>query len=230
METLRPVIGRLPFEVELEELDEPGEVAWRGEGFRIAAFPTRHSVAVGRATPWSRTTAPGRLRRRRGARARRARGPRLRGAPARRRGDDAGGRTVRPGRGARRRRGRAATVVISGDTEPCDAHPRGRARRRRCSCTRPPSSTRTATARARRGTARPARRPTLAREADVGLLALTHLSSRFAPREVRAEAERGLPARARAARLRPDRGPVPGARRARSCTPPRASGARAGRP
>jgi len=30
---------------------------------------------------------------------------------------------------------------------------------------------------------------TLAREADVGLLVLTHLSSRFAPRDLRAEAE-----------------------------------------
>ena len=81
------------------------------------------------------------------------------------------------------------TVVVTGDTEPCDAvlesargaavlvheatfldEDRDRARETRHSTAREAAA--------------------LAREADVGLLVLTHLSSRHAPREVREEAER----------------------------------------
>ena len=43
------------------------------------------------------------------------------------------------------------------------------------------------------------------------LLALTHLSTRYFPREIRDEAARGLREHGRPARLRHDRGPVPGA-------------------
>ena len=46
MDTLKPIIGRLPFPVDLEEIDEPGPAAaFRGDGFRIDAYPPRHSVA-----------------------------------------------------------------------------------------------------------------------------------------------------------------------------------------
>jgi ribonuclease Z len=97
------------------------------------------------------------------------------------------GRTVRPGEVlGEARRGR--TVVITGDTEPCAGtleaargadvlvheatfldEERDRARETRHSTAREAAA--------------------LAAEAGVGLLALTHLSSRVMPREVRAEAE-----------------------------------------
>ncbi len=184
METLRPLIGRLPFDVEIEELDE-GEVL-RGEGCRIVAFPTRHSIAsVGYAL--LEDPRPGAFD---------VDGARALGVTP---GPDFGvlqrggevvtaeGRVVRPDDVlGGPRPGRA--VVVSGDTEPCDAtreiargasvlvheatfldEDRERARETRHS------------------TALEA--ATLAREADVGLLVLTHLSSRFAPRDLRAEAE-----------------------------------------
>ncbi len=63
----------------------------------------------------------------------------------------------------------------------------------------------------------------IARDAGVRLLALCHLSTRYFPREIRDEARAVFPRHRRAARLRRDRGAVPGARGARA-------GARATRP
>ena len=54
----------------------------------------------------------------------------------------------------------------------------------------------------------------LARDAEVRMLALTHLSTRYFPRDVRDEARAVFPEDGRPARLRRDRGPVPRARRA----------------
>jgi len=191
METLRPVIGRLPFVVELQEVDEREvSVAWRGEGFELRAFPTRHSVAsVGFALV--EEDRPGAFD---------LDAARALGVPE---GPDFGvlqrggevttpaGVVVRPDQvlGAPRS---GRTVVISGDTEPCAGtleaaagaavlvheatfldEERDRARETRHS------------------TAHEA--AVLAREAGAGLLALTHLSSRFLPREVRAEAEAVFP-------------------------------------
>lgn len=184
METLRPLIGRLPFDVEIEELDE-GEVL-RGEGFAIVAFPTRHSVpSVGYALV--EDARPGAF----DVDAARALGvaPGPEFGVLQRGGEvvTASGRTVRPEdvMGAARP---GRTVVMTGDTEPCDAtreiargasvlvheatfldEDRERARETRHSTAREAAE--------------------LGRDADVGLLVLTHLSSRFAPREVRAEAE-----------------------------------------
>jgi hypothetical protein len=117
METLRPLIGRLPFDVEIEELDE-GDVL-RGEGFRIVAFPTRHSIpSVGYALV--EDLRPGAF----DVDAARALGvtPGPDFGVLQRGGEvvTPAGRTVRPddvlgGPRAGRR------VVVSGDTEPCDA-------------------------------------------------------------------------------------------------------------
>ena len=46
MTVLRPVVGRLPYAVDLDEVEpRREEEVWAGEGCRIEAFPTRHSVA-----------------------------------------------------------------------------------------------------------------------------------------------------------------------------------------
>lgn len=191
MDTLKPIIGRLPFPVDLEEIDEPGAAAaFRGDGFRIDAYPTRHSVpSVGYVL--REEDRPGAF----DLDAARALGvtPGPDFGVLQRGGEvtTPGGRVVRPDEVlGEARTGR--TVVITGDTEPCDATveaahgaavlvhestfldaDRDRARE------------------TRHTTAREAAE--VAREADVGLLVLTHLSSRCAPGEVRAEAEAVFP-------------------------------------
>ena len=191
MEVLRPVVGRLPFILELQEVDEREvSVAWRGEGFEVRAFPTRHSVpSVGFAL--AEVDRPGAFD---------LEAARALGVPA---GPDFGvlqrggevttpaGDVVRPDQVlGPPRPGR--TVVISGDTEPCDGtlqaaagaavlvheatfldEERDRARETRHSTAREAAA--------------------LAKEAGAGMLALTHLSSRFLPSEVRAEAEAVFP-------------------------------------
>ena len=188
MEVLRPVVGRTPFPLEVDELDERyAGVAVAGDGYRVEHLPTRHTVpslafalvedrrpgafdvAAAQELGVEEGPAFGRLQR----------------------GEEVatpGGRTVRPSEVlGPPRPGR--TVVVTGDTEPCDAvleaargaavlvheatfldEDRDRARETRHSTAREAAA--------------------LAREADVGLLVLTHLSSRHAPRDVREEAER----------------------------------------
>jgi len=187
METLRPVVGRLPFTLELQEVDEREvSVAWRGEGFEVRAFPTRHSVAsVGYALV--EEDRPGAFD---------VDAARALGVPegplfgVLQRGGEVtapGGRLVRPDEVlGTARSGR--TVVISGDTEPCE----GTLEAARGAAVLVHESTflddeRERARETRHTTAREA--AALAREAGVGLLVLTHLSSRFAPRDARAEAE-----------------------------------------
>ena len=67
----------------------------------------------------------------------------------------------------------------------------------------------------------------LARDAEVRLLALTHVSSRYAGGELRDEARAVFAATEAAARLRHDRGAVPRARRRHARALVRASGPRA---
>jgi ribonuclease Z len=187
METLRPVIGWLPFTLELQEVDEREvSAAWRGEGYEVRAFPTRHSVAsVGYALV--EEDRPGAF----DLDAARALG--LPEGPlfgVLQRGGEVTtpeGRLVRPDEvlGAARS---GRTVVISGDTEPCE----GTLEAARGAAVLVHESTflddeRERARETRHTTAREA--AALAREAGVGLLVLTHLSSRFAPRDVRAEAE-----------------------------------------
>lgn len=186
MDVLRPIIGRLPFDVVMEEIEQGDrDPAWEGEGYRIDAVPTRHSVAsLGYALVEDER--PGAFDVDAAVALGVAPGPEF--GVLQRGGEvtTAAGRTVRPADVlGPPRAGR--TVVITGDTEPCDAvleasrgaallvheatflhEDRDRARQ------------------TRHTTAREAAE--LAREADVGLLVLTHLSSRYAPRDLRAEA------------------------------------------
>ena len=191
MDTLQPIIGRLPFPVDLEEIDDPGPAdVVRGEGFRIVAFPTRHSVPS-RGYALVEDARPGAFD---------LDAARALGVPA---GPDFGvlqrggrvttpeGRVVgpeevlggpRPGR----------TVVISGDTEPCAAT--AEAARGAALLVHEATFLDEDRARARETRHTTAREAAeLAREADVGLLALTHLSSRFTPADVRAEASAVFP-------------------------------------
>ncbi len=188
LDVLRPVVGRTPFPLEVDELDERyAGVAAAGEGYRVEHLPTRHTVPslafalVEDPRPGAFDVAA-------------ARGLGVEEGPAfgrLQRGEEVatpGGRTVRPSDVlGPPRPGR--TVVVTGDTEPCETvleaargaavlvheatfldEERDRARETRHSTAREAAA--------------------LARDADVGLLVLTHLSSRHAPREVREEAER----------------------------------------
>jgi ribonuclease Z len=181
--TLRPVIGRVSYGLELAELDRHDEV--RFGSYTISAIPVKHRVeAFGYA--FAEDARPGRFD---AARARElgvAEGPdfgRLqRGEPV---GDVRPEQVMGIARAGRR-------IVISGDTAPCqavEAHAHDadllvheatfledeRVRARETS----------------HSTARQAAE--LARDANVRLLALTHLSTRYFPREVRDEARAVFP-------------------------------------
>jgi ribonuclease Z len=181
------VVARQNNTLELGEVDErETSVAWRGEGYEVRAFPTRHSVpSVGYALV--EEDRPGEFDLDTARELGVPEGPQF---GVLQRGGEVTtpeGRLVRPDEVlGEARPGRA--VVISGDTEPCEgtlAASRGAAvlvheatfldeERERARDTR-------------HTTAREA--AALAQEAGVGLLVLTHLSSRFAPRDIRAEAE-----------------------------------------
>lgn len=184
VDRLRVIFGRTPFPLELAEWD-PGTV-WTAEGARIEAFPTDHTVgSLGYALV--EDDRPGAFD------VDAARALEIPSGPLfgrLQRGEDVtldDGRVVRPGdvlgtpRPGRR-------VVFSGDTRPCAttlAAARGASllvheatfteeERDRASET---------------GHATAAQAAALAREAGVDLLALTHLSTRSHPREIRREAE-----------------------------------------
>jgi ribonuclease Z len=175
---MRPVIGRTGYVIELVELEPHQDVDFGG--YVVTAFPVDHRVpAYGFA--FAEKDRPGRF----DAAAARALGVPEGPAFGRlQRGEEVGGvrpeQVVGPPRPGRR-------VVISGDTRPCQttevyAHhadllvheatfledERARARE---------------TAHATAGQA-----AAVAKEADVKLLALTHLSTRYFPRDVRDEA------------------------------------------
>lgn len=190
-ETLRPVIGRLPYRVELDER-EPARagVVWESEGGRIEPFATRHTVpSMGYALV--EEDRPGTFDVEAAVALGVTPGPDFgilqRGGEV----TTAAGLVVRPEQVlGEARSGRR--VLITGDTEPCGATldaaegaqlliheatflDADRDRARETGHT----------------TAREA--AVLAREAKVGLLVLTHLSSRCFPRDVRQEAEAVFP-------------------------------------
>src|SRR4051794_20750413 len=184
LELLRPIIGRTTYPLELVELEPHDEV--RRGGYVIAAFPVEHRVtAYGYA--YVEDERPGRF----DAAAARALGVEEGPAFGRlQRGEVVDGvrpeQVVGPARPGRR-------IVISGDTRPCQttevyAHAADllvheatfledeRARARETA----------------HSTAQQAAE--LARDAGVKLLALTHLSTRYFPRDVRDEARAIFPA------------------------------------
>ena len=100
-------------------------------------------------------------------------------------------------------------IVLSGDTGPVRQRCAPRATAPTCSCTRRRSPRRSASARAQTGHTTARQAAEIAREAEVRLLALTHLSTRYAGARDPRRGARGLRAHGRPARLRHDRDPVP---------------------
>ena len=185
------MVGRLPYAVDLDEVEpRREEEVWAGEGCRIEAFPTRHSVAsVGYAV--REEERPGAF----DVPAARALGVPEGPAWGRlQRGEQvqaAGGRTVSPDQvlGAPRP---GRLIVVSGDTRrptPCSPRPMGLGARARGHLPRrgPRPGARDAAQHGARGRrcwpARPTSRCSV----------LTHLSSRCSPRDIRHEAEREFP-------------------------------------
>ncbi|MGI9539111.1 MAG: MBL fold metallo-hydrolase, partial [Miltoncostaeaceae bacterium] len=184
LDTLRPIVGRLPFRLDVAESDG-GEVLSLN-GALVEAFPTRHSiVSVGYSL----------VERDRQGSFDVAAAKRL-GVPAGplfgrlQRGEEVAlddGSTVRPSdvlgeaRGGRR-------VVVTGDTEPCrttlDAAWGATVLVHEATFTEEDRERARETG---HSTAREA--AALAAEAGVSLLALTHLGARAMPREIRSEAE-----------------------------------------
>ncbi|MEQ8833205.1 MAG: ribonuclease Z [Miltoncostaeaceae bacterium] len=185
-DTLRPLVGRLPYRLELDERapTRPG-TAWEAEGARIEPFATRHSApSMGFALV--EEDRPGMF----DVDAARALGV----TP----GPDFGvlqrggavvaadGTTVRPDQVmGEPRLGRR--VVVTGDTEPCgetlDAAEAASVLVHESTFL---DADRERARETRHSTAREA--AVLGREADVDLLVLTHLSARFPAREARDEA------------------------------------------
>ena len=117
MATMDPVIGRLPYQLELDRAAARATGSPH-DGYRIEAFATDHGVRQPRLRP-DRGRAPGPVR------------PRRRPPPGRPRRADVRAAAARRGGDARLRRdrsrpptwsarhGRGARIVFSGDTRPC---------------------------------------------------------------------------------------------------------------
>ena len=184
IEGLRPIIGRTGYPMRLAELEPHEEV--RFGGYVVAAFPVEHRVtAYGYA--FVEDDRPGRF----DAAAARALGV-AEGPDFGRlqRGDAVGGvrpeQVVGPTRPGRR-------IVISGDTRPCqrtEVYAHGAE-----VLVHEATFLEDERARAREtGHSTAAQAAELARDAGVRLLALTHLSTRYFPRDVRDEARAVFPA------------------------------------
>ena len=180
---LRPVYGRTLYPLELHELDRHEHV--RFAGYAISPFQVKHRVpAYGYA--FEEDVRPGRF----DVEAARERG--IEPGPAYRRLQD--GETVDgvrpedvmgPDRAGRR-------IILSGDTAPCQ----GVEAFANCADVLVHEATFTETERERAahtGHSTAAQAAEIARDAGVKLLALTHLSTRFFPREIRDEARAIFP-------------------------------------
>jgi ribonuclease Z len=181
--TLEPLIGGLGFELRLREVD-PGEALER-EGYRLAAFEVSHRT---RALGWAliEDERPGRFDEARARSLGVAPGPdfgRLQ------RGEEVGG--VRPEQVlGEARRGRV--VVLTGDTAPCEMT---RAVAHRADLLVHEATFMDGEARRARETGHSTARGAgeLAAEAQVALLALTHVSSRYGGGQLRDEARAAFP-------------------------------------
>ena len=180
MGVMRSVYGRLPYELSIVEL-EPAQTVQR-DGYAIAAIPVSHRAPSSFGYALVEDARPGHLDAALAEQLGVAPGPRLRPPAARR---DRRRRHARAGHGRRAARGARS----------CSRATPRRARRWRspptrptCWCTRRRSPRRRPSARARPPTAPRAQAAELARDAEVRLLALTHISSRYAGGELRDEA------------------------------------------
>jgi len=184
---LRRIVGRLSYEVELVELEE-GE-AMRHDGFEVRSFPVEHKVrAYGYAVVEDER--PGRF------------DPVLAERLGVEPGPDFGrlqaGEPVRGSNGAVRpeqvmgepRRGRK--VVVTGDTAPCEMA-RVAAHEAELLVHDGSFASEEGERAAETGHSTARQAAELAREADVKLLALVHISSRYDVREVLAEAREEFP-------------------------------------
>lgn len=179
MEATRFIYGKLPYELSVDEI-EPASAVER-DGYRIAAIPVRHRTAAAFGYALVEDPRPGHFDPDAAARLGVTPGPdfgRLQRGEAV--GDVRPEQVVGPAREGRK-------LVISGDTAPCEAlavaaH---RADVLVHEATFGEDEARRA-AETQHSTARQA--ALLARDAEVKLLALTHLSTRYAARELRKEA------------------------------------------
>ncbi|MCB9010984.1 MAG: ribonuclease Z [Actinobacteria bacterium] len=188
LDELQPVIGRLTYAVEVMEVG-PGGAAWRDQGARIEAFETSHGVtSVGYALieddrPGAFDVA---VARDLGVPEGPLFGELQRGNPV-----TVDGRTVTSEQVlGEPRHGRL--VVLTGDTEPCAATVQAAAG----ATVLVHEATFTAVDRERAAETHhstAAEAAQVAATAGVGLLALTHISSRVMPREVRDEARAVFP-------------------------------------
>jgi ribonuclease Z len=183
MKVMRPIYGRLAFPLEIVEL-QPGQEV-RRDGYSVAAFPVEHRVpAFGYAL--FEDERPGRfdveLAERLGVRP----GPDFGRLQA---GEAVDGVTpdqvVGPARPGRK-------IVLSGDTAPCDAL-RVAAHAADLLVHESTFADEEVERAAQTAHATATQAATLARDAEVGMLALTHLSTRYGGREIRDEARAVFP-------------------------------------
>jgi ribonuclease Z len=182
--SLRRVYGRLSYDLELVELESGEEV--RREGYAVAAFAVAHRVpAVGYVLYEDRR--PGHLDPELAERLGVAPGPdfgRLQ------RGETVNGVAPEQVMGSERD---GRKLVISGDTAPCEALTMAAHRANVLVCESTFAHEERERA-AQTGHSTATQAAELARDAEVTLLALTHLSTRYAGRELRDEARAIFPA------------------------------------
>jgi ribonuclease Z len=185
MALMRSIYGRLPYELSVVELDA-GETV-RREGYEIAAVPVRHRAGSSFGYALVEDGRPGHLD------AQLAEELGVRPGPdfgRLQRGEDVAGVSAEQVMGPPRE---GRKIVISGDTVPCEAL--AIAAHQADLLVHEATFTEEDSERARQTSHSTARQAAeLARDAEVRLLALTHISTRYAGGELREEARAVFPA------------------------------------